>query len=286
MVKRIKNYFSLVKFSHTIFAMPFAFIGFFLAIKDSPDSISINLLLLVLLCIVFARNAAMSFNRLVDRHYDLNNPRTNQREIPKGVITPKASAYFTLINSILFIATTYFINPLVLMLSPVALFVVLFYSYTKRFTWLCHFVLGLGLSLAPIGAYLAVTGKFNLVPLLYSFIVFFWVAGFDIIYALQDESFDKSQNLKSIPAKVGTKKALHIATLLHIVVAAIVILIGIKLDFNIWYWLGSTVFIALLGYQHFIVSPNDLSRVNIAFATTNGIASIIYSIFNIISYLT
>lgn len=286
MVKRIKNYFSLVKFSHTIFAMPFAFIGFFLAIKDSPDSISIKLLLLVLLCMVFARNAAMSFNRLVDRHYDLNNPRTNQREIPKGVITPKASAYFTLINSILFIATTYFINHLVLLLSPIALFVVLFYSYTKRFTWLCHFVLGLGLSLAPIGAYLAVTGKFNLVPLLYSFIVFFWVAGFDIIYALQDESFDKSQNLKSIPAKVGTKKALHIATLLHIVVAAIVILIGIKLDFNIWYWLGSTVFIALLGYQHFIVSPNDLSRVNIAFATTNGIASIIYSIFNIISYLT
>ena len=286
MVKRIKNYLSLVKFSHTIFAMPFAFIGFFLAIKDSPDSIRIKLLLLVLLCMVFARNAAMSFNRLVDRHYDLNNPRTNQREIPKGVITPKASAYFTLINSILFIATTYFINHLVLLLSPIALFVVLFYSYTKRFTWLCHFVLGLGLSLAPIGAYLAVTGKFNLVPLLYSFIVFFWVAGFDIIYALQDESFDKSQNLKSIPAKVGIKKALHIATLLHIVVAAIVLLIGIKFDFNIWYWLGSTVFIALLGYQHFIVSPNDLSRVNIAFATTNGIASIIYSIFNIISYLT
>ncbi|KAB2871182.1 MAG: 4-hydroxybenzoate octaprenyltransferase [Bacteroidales bacterium] len=286
MVKRIKNYLSLVKFSHTIFAMPFAFIGFFLAIKDSPDSISIKLLLLVLLCMVFARNAAMSFNRLVDRHYDLNNPRTNQREIPKGVITPKASAYFTLINSILFIATTYFINHLVLLLSPIALFVVLFYSYTKRFTWLCHFVLGLGLSLAPIGAYLAVTGKFNLVPLLYSFIVFFWVAGFDIIYALQDESFDKSQNLKSIPAKVGIKKALHIATLLHIVVAAIVLLIGIKFDFNIWYWLGSLVFITLLGYQHFIVSPNDLSRVNIAFATTNGIASIIYSIFNIISYLT
>ena len=286
MVKRIKNYFSLVKFSHTIFAMPFAFIGFFLAIKDSPDSISIKLLLLVLLCMVFARNAAMSFNRLVDRHYDLNNPRTNQREIPKGVITPKASAYFTLINSILFIATTYFINHLVLLLSPIALFVVLFYSYTKRFTWLCHFVLGLGLSLAPIGAYLAVTGKFNLVPLLYSFIVFFWVAGFDIIYALQDESFDKSQNLKSIPAKVGIKKALHIATLLHIVVAAIVLLIGIKFDFNIWYWLGSLVFITLLGYQHFIVSPNDLSRVNLAFATTNGIASIIYSIFNIISYLT
>jgi len=286
MVKRIKNYLSLVKFSHTIFAMPFAFIGFFLAIKDSPDSISIKLLLLVLLCMVFARNAAMSFNRLVDRHYDLNNPRTNQREIPKGVITPKASAYFTLINSILFIATTYFINHLVLLLSPIALFVVLFYSYTKRFTWLCHFVLGLGLSLAPIGAYLAVTGKFNLVPLLYSFIVFFWVAGFDIIYALQDESFDKSQNLKSIPAKVGIKKALHIATLLHIVVTAIVLLIGIKFDFNIWYWLGSLVFITLLGYQHFIVSPNDLSRVNIAFATTNGIASIIYSIFNIISYLT
>lgn len=285
MVKRIKNYLSLVKFSHTIFAMPFAFIGFFLAIKDSPESLSIKLLLLVLLCMVFARNAAMSFNRLVDRHFDLNNPRTNQREIPKGVITPKASAYFTLINSILFIATTYFINHLVLLLSPIALFVVLFYSYTKRFTWLCHFVLGLGLSLAPIGAYLAVTGKFNLIPLLYSLIVFFWVAGFDIIYALQDESFDKSQNLKSIPAKVGIQKALHIATLLHIIVAGIVILIGVMFKFNIWYWLGSSVFIVLLAYQHFIVSPTNLSRVNLAFATTNGIASIIYSIFNIISYL-
>lgn len=285
MVRQFKNYLSLVKFSHTIFAMPFAFIGFFLAFKQNPENIDYKLFLLVILCMVFARNAAMSFNRLVDRHFDAQNPRTNQREIPKGIITPKASGYFVLINSLLFMATTYFINPLVLALSPVALFVVLFYSYTKRFTWFCHFVLGIGLSLAPIGAYLSAVGQFNMLPLLYSTIVLFWVSGFDIIYALQDEGFDKSNNLKSIPARFGVKRALWIASILHLVVLFTVIFIGIEYHFNIWYWIGATSFIVLLVYQHLIVSPKDLSRVNLAFATTNGIASIIYATFNIIAYL-
>ena len=285
MVKKFKNYLSLVKFSHTIFAMPFALIGFFLAIKTNMAGVDLKLFLLVVLCMVFARNAAMSFNRLVDRHFDAKNPRTSQREIPKGVITPRASGYFTLINSLLFVATTYFINPLVLFLSPIALFVILFYSYTKRFTWLCHFVLGLGLSLAPIGAYLAVVGKFNLLPLLYSVIVLFWVSGFDIIYSLQDEGFDKKENLKSLPAKFGAAIALSIANLLHVVVGAAVVFIGFYYGFDFWYWLGALIFISLLVYQHLIISPKDLSRVNMAFATTNGLASVIYATFNIISYL-
>lgn len=285
MVKKFKHYLSLVKFSHTIFAMPFALIGFFLAIKNNMAGVDLKLFLLVVLCMVFARNAAMSFNRLVDRHFDAKNPRTSQREIPKGVITPRASGYFTLINSLLFVATTYFINPLVLFLSPIALFVILFYSYTKRFTWLCHFVLGLGLSLAPIGAYLAVVGKFNLLPLLYSVIVLFWVSGFDIIYSLQDEGFDKKENLKSLPAKFGVAIALRVANLLHFVVGVIVVFIGFYYSFSFWYWLGALIFIGLLVYQHLIISPKDLTRVNMAFATTNGVASVIYATFNIISYL-
>ncbi|MGE0076337.1 MAG: UbiA-like polyprenyltransferase [Bacteroidales bacterium] len=285
MVKLLKNYLSLVKFSHTIFAMPFAFIGFFMAFRENSSSIDFKLFVLIVLCMVFARNAAMSFNRLVDRHFDAKNPRTSQREIPAGIISPKATGYFTLINSLLFIGTTYFINHLVLILSPVALFVVLFYSYTKRFTWLCHFVLGLGLSLAPIGAYLAVAAKFNLLPVLYSVIVLFWVSGFDIIYSLQDEGFDKSQNLKSVPAKVGGKRALWVASILHIIVAVVVVFIGLQYNFDLWYWVGSLFFIGLLVYQHYIISPKDLSRVNLAFATTNGIASIIFAVFNIVSYL-
>ena len=245
MVKRFRDYFALVKFSHTIFAMPFAFIGFFLAFRQNADSVNLKLFLLIVLCMVFARNAAMSFNRLVDRHFDAKNPRTSQREIPRGAISPKATGYFTLANSLLFILTTYLINPLVLILSPIALFVILFYSYTKRFTWLCHFVLGLGLSLAPIGAYLAVVDRFNLLPILYSVIVLFWVSGFDIVYSLQDESFDKSQNLKSLPAKVGVGRALLIAKILHIIVGVIVMVIGIKYSFGIWYWLGSLGFIGI-----------------------------------------
>lgn len=280
-----KNYLSLVKFSHTIFAMPFALIGFFLAYQATPSGLNWQLLILVILCMVFARNAAMSFNRVADRYFDERNPRTAQREIPKGIITPKSAILFTTLNSILFIATTWFINSLVFFLSPVALFVILFYSLTKRWTFLCHLVLGLGLSLAPIGAYLSVTGKFNLIPILYSVIVLFWVSGFDIIYSLQDEEFDKNESLKSIPAVLGKKGAMRVASVFHFIAAIIVLVIGMKIDASIWYWFGSILFIALLVYQHSIISPTDIKRVNIAFMTTNGIASIIFAIFNIINFL-
>ena len=160
-----------------------------------------------------------------------------------------------------------------------ALFVILFYSYTKRFTALCHLVLGLGLSLAPIGAYLAVTGVFALLPVLFSFAVIFWVSGFDIIYALQDEGFDKENELYSMPSVMGKSKALIVSVLLHVLSAAAVIAAGFYGHFGLWYWVGIGVFVGMLIYQHYIVKPNDLSKVNIAFMTANGIASVVFAVF-------
>jgi 4-hydroxybenzoate polyprenyltransferase len=234
---------------------------------------------------IFARNSAMSFNRVVDRYIDEKNPRTSEREIPKGIISAKSAILFTILNSLAFIATTWFINRLVFFLSPIALSVILLYSFTKRWTILCHLVLGLGLSLAPIGAYLSVTGKFDIIPILYSLIVLFWVGGFDIIYSLQDEAFDKIELLKSIPAALGSKRALWVAAIFHVITALIVLFVGLKLDAGKWYWIGSTIFITLLIYQHSIVSPQNTKRINIAFATTNGIASIIFAFFNILNFL-
>jgi 4-hydroxybenzoate polyprenyltransferase len=294
----IKKYLSLIKFSHTIFAMPFAMIGFFLGwrfIKElhalgfdsMPDSgRMVVLFFLVVLCMVFARSAAMAFNRFLDYKIDAKNPRTAIREIPAGIISPKNALLFTIICSLLFITTTFFINTLCFYLSFVALFVTLFYSYTKRITALCHLVLGLGLSLAPIGAFLAITGVFNMLPVLFSLIVLTWVSGFDIIYALQDEAFDKENNLNSIPVMMGKKGALLFSTFLHVVTALLVISIGYFYLNSIWYWIGGTIFIAMLIYQHSIVKPNDLSKVNIAFMTANGIASVVFSIFVIINFFT
>ncbi len=280
----VKNYLSLVKFSHTIFALPFALIGFVLGIKHledlhTPSEHIVKLLLLVLVCMVTARSTAMAFNRYLDRHFDKLNPRTAIREIPAGIIRAEKALIFIFVNAALFIVATYFINPICFYLSPVALFVVLFYSYTKRFTYLCHLVLGLGLSLAPIGAYLAVTGSFSLLPLLFSFAVIFWVSGFDIIYALQDIDFDQSQSLYSIPSYWGLKKALTIARVLHVFSASFVIAAYFIGDFHYVYLLGLLVFVGMLIYQHSIVKPNDLSKVNIAFMTANGIASIVFSVF-------
>ena len=239
-------------------------------------------LILVLLCMIFARSAAMGFNRWLDAKYDALNPRTAIREIPSGIISSRNAILFVLINCIAFISCCYFINQLCFWLSFIALFIILFYSYTKRFTSLCHLVLGIGLSLAPIGAFLAVTGIFKLLPVLFSLTVLFWVSGFDIIYALQDEKFDRSNNLWSIPASLGKVNALTISELLHFLSATAVIIAGIYGQFHIFYWIGLVIFIGLLIYQHSIVNPYDLRRVNIAFMTSNGIASVIFSIFVII----
>lgn len=282
----VKNYLSLVKFSHTIFAMPFALIGFVLGVanlKSSNTGVPTNelilLFFLVLVCMVTARSAAMGFNRYLDRHFDQLNPRTAIREIPAGIIKAEKALGFVVVNSFIFIVTTYFINPICFYLSPVALFVILFYSYTKRFTYLCHLVLGIGLSLAPIGAYLAVTGVFDLLPLLFSFAVVFWVSGFDIIYALQDAEFDKTQSLYSMPSHWGGEQALRMARFFHLMSASFVVAAYVVGNFHWIYLLGLIVFIGMLIYQQSIVKANDLSRVNLAFMTANGIASIVFSIF-------
>jgi 4-hydroxybenzoate polyprenyltransferase len=273
------NYFSLVKINHTLFSLPFALIGFFLAVNEKGDHINFRLLLLVLLCVFFARNAAMGFNRYVDRDFDKKNPRTSFREVPKEIIKPRSALVFVILNTLLFIITTGFLNFLCLILSPVALLVILGYSFTKRFTYLSHLFLGLGLALAPIGAYLAVTGQFDVLPVLYSFVVLFWVAGFDIIYALQDIDFDKSENLKSLPARMGIRPALILSAIFHFFSVLLIILAGLIYPFHWFYWTGTAIFSILIIYQHLIVKPNDLSKVNIAFFTLNGIASIIYATF-------
>jgi len=271
----MKKYLSLIKFSHTIFAIPFALIGFFLA-AESYD-FEWTTLLYVVLCMVFARSAAMAFNRYIDRDIDKANPRTvNVREIPSGRITPNQALIFVIINSLLFILTTYLINPICFTLSPIALIIILGYSYTKRFTALCHLILGLGLALAPIGSYLAVSGKFAAIPILFSVVVLFWVSGFDIIYSLQDEEFDKTQKLHSIPVLLGKKNALDLAKLLHFLTFATLSIAGSLGDFGLYYWLGFWIFSGLLIYQHTLVRHNDLSKVNLAFFTANGIASVIF----------
>jgi 4-hydroxybenzoate polyprenyltransferase len=238
----------------------------------------VQLFLLVLVCMVTARSAAMAFNRYLDRHFDAKNPRTAIREIPSGVIAASSALRFVILNAILFITATYFINPICFYLSPVALFVILFYSYTKRFTALCHMVLGLGLSLAPIGAYLAVTGTFAILPILFSCVVICWVSGFDIIYAMQDVDFDASHNLHSIPTYLGKVNALKLSVLLHIIAAVLVIVAGVLAGYGYFYWEGALVFIGMLYYQHSIVSPTNLTKVNIAFMTANGIASVIFGV--------
>ncbi len=278
-ISKIANYFSLVKINHTIFSMPFAMIGFFLAVKTHGENLNLRLLILVLLCVFFARNAAMGFNRYVDREFDKKNPRTALREIPREIIRPKSALVFVIINALLFMLSSFFLNILCFMLSPIALLVVLGYSLTKRFTNLSHLFLGLGLGLAPIGAYLAVTARFDLLPLLYSFIVIFWVAGFDILYALQDITFDKSEDLKSLPVLLGKRNALILSAIFHSVAILLVVSGGITGHFNYLYWIGAAIFSSLLVYEHIIVKPSDISRVNLAFATLNGIASVIFACF-------
>lgn len=278
----MKRYLSLIKFSHTIFALPFAMIGFFLAVWQEGFPFRWEKFLLVLLCMIFARSAAMAFNRLIDAAYDSKNPRTAQREIPTGIISRSSAILFTVICVAGFVASAFFINKLCFFLSPVALAVILGYSYTKRFTHLSHFVLGLGLSLAPVGAYLAVTGQFELLPVLLGLAVLCWVSGFDIIYALQDESFDLEHKLHSMAVWLGRKNALHISSFVHLLSIACLVAAGITGSFGWWYWMGFAIFSGLLVYQHAIVKPNDLSKVNLAFFTTNGIASIIFAIFVLI----
>lgn len=292
-LQKMNHYLSLVKFSHTVFALPFALIGFTLGVSKRigqwdawfQNTELFFLLLKIVLCMVFARNAAMGFNRYLDADIDAKNQRTALREVPAGIISKKNARIFVLINCMLFIGTTFFINQLCFLLSPVALFVILFYSYTKRFTALCHLVLGVGLSLAPIGAYLAVRGCFDWLPILFSCIVFTWVSGFDILYALQDEDFDAQYKLHSIPVLLGRKHALSVSRLLHLITGAVVLFAGYYGGFASLYWIGGVAFITLLIYQHTLIKVDDISKINLAFGTTNGIASVTFALFVIADIL-
>ena len=277
---KFADFLSLVKFSHTIFALPFALLGFFLGVLDD-GTLRWRELLLVVGCMVFARSAAMAFNRWQDRDIDGKNPRTAVREIPAGTISPRAALIFIFLNAGLFMLCAYLLNPLCFYLSPVALLVILGYSYTKRFTYLCHFVLGLGLALAPVGAYLAVTAHFATLPVLYGLVVLLWVSGFDIIYALQDEEFDRSEALFSVPVRLGTERSLLLGRVLLLLCAGVLIT-ALVLQASLYpqvAWLSyvaGALFIAALLYQHSLVRATDLSRINLAFFTTNGMASVVF----------
>lgn len=276
----IKKYLSLVKFSHTIFALPFALIGFFYGVAQT-NMFSIQLLILMLMCMVFARNCAMAFNRYIDRDIDAKNIRTASREIPSGIIKPNHALWFIIANSVLFIATTYFINSLAFMLSPVALILVCGYSLTKRFTALCHIVLGFALAAAPMGAYIAISGEFTPMVFILALLVVVWVGGFDILYALNDEQFDRENSLHSIPQLFGRKGALIASGTLHFIAIVLAFVIGILYINTPIYYIGATIFSAILTYEHIVVKPSDITRVNLAFATLNGVGSVVYSCFTI-----
>jgi 4-hydroxybenzoate polyprenyltransferase len=277
-MNQIRHYASLVKISHSIFALPFAAAGYAAALREQDISVEPRVLLCVALCMFFARNAAMSFNRYADKKYDALNPRTAQREIPKGIITPQNALLFCIVNAVCFAAAAFAINALCFALSPVALLIILGYSYTKRFTALCHLVLGLGLAAAPTGAYLAAAGHLSATPLMLSALVVLWVTGFDIIYAMPDHDFDRHHKLHSIPAAVGLRNALNLAAALHIACSLMVGFIGIYLGAGVCYYVGGALFIACMAYQRSIVAPDKLHRINPTFGVVNGMASIVYCV--------
>lgn len=279
---RIKSFFSLVKFSHTIFAMPFALFGFALGIYDNNNEFELRVLLLIILCMVLARNAAMAFNRYADKNIDRLNPRTAKREIPSGVISARAALIFVIINSVLFIVASGFINKLTLFLSPVALIVILGYSFTKRFTSYSHLFLGLALALAPVGSYISVTGRFEFVPILVGLMVLTWVGGFDIIYSQQDAEFDSDNKLHSIPSRFGNKGASVISVLLHSLSTVLAAAIGLLMDAGLVYYAGVVIFGSLLAIEHIVARPGDSKSVNMAFATINSYAGVTFVAFAIV----
>ena len=283
----IADYLRLVKFSHTIFAMPFALLSFTYAVKTTDVDLNIWLLLLqVVGCMVFARNVAMGFNRWADRRIDAENPRTAMREIPAGKVSARGAVIFVVVNALLFITVAATINPLCGWLSPVALAIVMFYSYCKRFTAMAHLVLGLSLGIAPVGAYIAVRGEFALIPCILAFVVMTWCGSFDIIYALRDRDFDRERGLHSIPARFSIRTSLYISIGLHVLTIAALLWYVWLLPHNIWIWIGAALFTAIIILEHILVTPSRQRNIGIAFGTLNGLASLTLATFVIIGLLT
>ena len=264
----------MIKFEHTIFALPFALISFLLAIRITPGGFNGVTLFWIVVAMVGARSAAMAFNRLVDADYDGQNPRTAKRHLPAGLLTRPQVTLFLLVAVVLFEIAAWRLNRLCLLLSPVALFAVLGYSYTKRFTALCHLFLGFAIGIAPIGAWIAVRGTLDIVPILLGAVVMCWIGGFDIIYALQDYDFDRESTLFSLPKAVGKSNALNISRLLHMVAVALLAAVGRLEHLHLLYFIGVVVVAGLILYEQSLVKPDDLSRVDMAFFTLNGWVSV------------
>jgi 4-hydroxybenzoate polyprenyltransferase len=264
---------SMIKFVHTVFALPFALLAAVLAAGGVPP---LKTLFWILVAMIGARSAAMSFNRLADRDVDARNPRTASRELPSGVLSVRFTALFCAGSAALFVVAAGQLNRLCLILSPVALAVILGYSLTKRWTALSHLVLGLSLAMAPAGAWIAVTGAFARLPVVLALAVVFWVAGFDVIYSLQDESFDREQGLKSVPARLGGRRALLVSALFHATALAFLYVALVLARGGLVFGLGVILSGAFLVRQHAIVKPGDLSRVDAAFFTANGWLSIVF----------
>jgi 4-hydroxybenzoate polyprenyltransferase len=264
----------MIKFEHTIFALPFALAAAALAARG--HGISATRVLGIIVAMAAARTAAMGFNRIADRHIDARNPRTSQRELPAGAVSLRAAWTLTLASAAAFVAAAALLGPLCLALSPVALVFLFGYSFTKRFTFLCHLFLGLAIASGPAGAWIAVRGDFGLAPGLLMIAVATWIAGFDVLYALADRDFDRGAGLHSIPAKFGISGALVISAALHAVTLAALVALASAGALGLPYWVGVGIVAVLLVYEHAIVRPTDLSRLNAAFFTLNGYVSVVF----------
>ncbi|WP_418790463.1 UbiA-like polyprenyltransferase [Phosphitispora sp. TUW77] len=281
---RVRNFAEMIKFEHTVFALPFAYMGAFLAKRDFPTG---HELIWITLAMVGARTAAMALNRLIDRHIDARNPRTADRHLPRGILSVAEVWVYVVLSWGLLLVSAWQLNPhnlevpLTVKLMPIAVFVLTLYSYTKRFTWMCHLILGLSLGLAPVGSWVGVTGGVQLPAIILGFVVIAWVAGFDIIYACQDYEFDRKEGIHSIPAVFGLGKALVFSGLLHVLTVLFLILDGILLGMGYFYWIGVILAAGILIYEHSMVTPTDLSKLDAAFFNMNGILSLMLFVFTL-----
>ena len=271
MLKKIAILLEMIKFEHTVFALPFAFMGAFLSARGLPG---MGTFAWIILAMVGARTSAMGFNRIVDRQYDKLNPRTASRALPAQAVKLSEAWLMVILAAGLFFFACYNLNQLTLILSPFALGLTLFYSLTKRFTWLCHIVLGLALAFSPLGGWVAVAGSLQSYPYVLSLGVLFWVAGFDTVYACLDADFDVKMGLFSMPARFGRKNAFRLAVLFHVIAFVLFITTGIVSRLSFPYYLGIVLTGAALFYQHIVVNPRDLSRIQLSFFTMNGLISL------------
>lgn len=282
MWKKIRIFLEMIKFEHTVFALPFAYMGAVLGsvvvFGHLPSWAQVGW---ITMAMVGARTAAMSLNRVIDKAIDAKNPRTKNRAIPAGLMSSVEVLFFVAVSFLLLFWATSNLSALSMKLLPIAVFFLVFYSYTKRFTWLCHVVLGLTLALAPLGGWVAVTGRINGVALVFFAAVAFWTAGFDIIYACQDEEYDRSEGLYSIPSRFGIRKALFIAKSFHVLTAVGFGSLYFMTDLSWWYFAGLVIAYAILFYEHRLVTPEDLSKLNVAFFTMNGVLSVIVFTFTL-----